>query len=58
MKIDRLQSTAVRSSEKVERVTALGNEELQQIVAGVEPFSCAYLEGMTIKYHDGYPRAV
>ena len=58
MKIHRLSSESATSGRRVSRVTALGASELQQVSAGVAPFSCAYLEGLTIKYHDGYPRSV
>jgi len=58
MKIHRLSPDSARSSRRIGRVTALGAAELQQVSAGVEPFSCAYVEDLTIKYHSGYPRSV
>lgn len=60
MKIHQLDPHRARSSQRVDRVTALGTPELRKVSAGVAPFSCAFVEypdtGPTISYHDGYPR--
>lgn len=58
MKLNRLNPKAVRTSTQTERVTVLTTEELERTAGAIEPFSCAWTDGSTIHYHNGYPRAV